>query len=165
LLHQAEREIARALRYKIPLALVIFDIDNFKNVNDTFGHAAGDKVLAELAGHVRTSLRPSDIVGRYGGEEFVILLPHTSSESALRLVERIRESVASLTVRAGDDQVSVSISSGIAGLLGAEENDGLDRLLDRADRALYAAKEGGRNRTNIYQAPDSRAGLPDSVQP
>ena len=159
-----KRITAQAVRYKHPLSLVIFDIDHFKRVNDNFGHAVGDKVLAIVSGHVRSSLRVGDIVGRYGGEEFVILLPHTSTQAALQKVERIRKAVASLVVRTETDQVSVTISSGIAELLEPEENDRLDQLLERADRALYTAKAAGRNQTIIYQEPDLVETLSDTMR-
>ncbi len=153
LLFMAENEVAQALRYRTPLSLVIFDIDSFKKVNDNFGHAAGDKVLAVVSSHVLTGLRPGDVLGRYGGEEFVIVLPHTSTEAARLTIERIRKGIAALVVGTGSGEVSVTISAGIAGLAGEGSDDRLDQLLERADRALYAAKAAGRNQTVVCAMP------------
>ena len=153
LLCTAENEVAKALRYKTPLSLVIFDIDFFKKVNDNYGHAVGDKILAVVSSHVGNSLRAGDVLGRYGGEEFVILLPHTSTETARLMIERLRKSIATLVVRTGNAEVSVTISAGIAGLAGDGRNDRLDRLLERADQALYAAKAAGRNQTAVCAIP------------
>ena len=111
----------------------------------------GDRVLTEVFSLVKRSLRSTDIVGRYGGEEFVILLPHTGVEAALQKVERIRQDIGSLVVQAGVDKVSVTISSGVAAPLEGGRTDSLDQLIERADSALYEAKEAGRNRTIIYK--------------
>jgi len=151
LLNVGERELKQAVRHRFPLSLVIFDIDHFKKVNDNYGHTVGDKVLTEVSRFVKHSLRGTDIVGRYGGEEFVILLPHTSVEAARQKVERIRQDIGSVFVQAGEVKVSVTISSGIAGLLEAGQADSLDHLIERADSALYEAKEAGRNQTVIYK--------------
>lgn len=153
LLYLAEREMAQATRYQRPLSIVIFDIDFFKTINDNFGHAAGDKVLAIVSSHVRGCLRKSDVLGRYGGEEFVILLPQTYLQSARELAERIRKNVASLRIPLDSREVSITISAGIATQLLTDESDRLDQLLDRADQALYEAKETGRNRTVLYRPP------------
>jgi len=153
LLYLAERELAQAIRYKRPLSFVIFDIDFFKRVNDNYGHAAGDKVLTVVSSHVRSGLRESDVVGRYGGEEFVILLPQTSLQAAREMAERVRKIVASVRVPVENDEISVTISAGISGLRAPGKNDRLDQLLDWADRALYEAKEAGRNNTVVYEPP------------
>jgi diguanylate cyclase len=147
----AERQLAEALRHEQPLSVVMFDIDHFKKVNDNYGHAAGDKVLSILSSSVERILRKSDSVGRYGGEEFVILLPQTDLDSARLLAERLRIEIAELAIDLDHDRISVTISAGIAGLSAPKVDDRIDRLIDRADQALYLAKQNGRNRTEIYQ--------------
>ena len=110
-------------------------------------------MLAVVSSHVLTGLRPGDVLGRYGGEEFVIVLPHTSTEAARLTIERIRKGIAALDVGTGSGEVSVTISAGIAGLAGEGSDDRLDQLLERADRALYAAKAAGRNQTVVCALP------------
>ncbi len=138
------------------LSVALFDLDHFKNVNDTFGHPSGDTVLAAVAATADTVLRSSDVVCRYGGEEFAILLPDTCSRDAVRACERVREAIARLTLHAIDDRPigQVTASFGIATTVGTA----LDRteLLNTADQALYAAKREGRDR--IVHVTDVRAG-------
>lgn len=138
-----EREIPRAHRHGRDLSLLMFDIDHFKEVNDTHGHLAGDAVLKELATLVRGRLRPDDVLGRYGGEEFVAVLPETSVEGAVRIAEELRELVASHPFVVEGEDIPVSISIGVA-----ELTPGLDAdsLFKTADEMLYAAKREGRNR-------------------
>jgi diguanylate cyclase (GGDEF)-like protein len=147
----AERQLAEALRHQQPLSVVMFDIDHFKKVNDNYGHAAGDKVLSILSSSVERTLRRSDSVGRYGGEEFVVLLPQTDLDSAHTLAERLRTEIAELAIDLDHDRISVTISAGVAGLPAPQPDDRIDRLIDRADQALYLAKQNGRNRTEVYQ--------------
>ncbi len=141
-------ELARSQRSEIPLSLVMLDIDHFKAVNDTYGHTVGDQVIRALAQLLRQRCRESDRVGRYGGEEFAMLLPHCSSEDAFVLVDDLRQRFATLHFRHGLQEFNCSFSAGIAC-----SNDYPDRdsefLFDRADQALYAAKHGGRNRVVI----------------
>jgi diguanylate cyclase (GGDEF)-like protein len=132
-----------------PLALAVLDIDHFKQVNDTHGHAAGDQVLCGLARELREALRASDTVFRTGGEEFALLLPGADAESALRRVEALRERVAAADL--GLPEHRVSFSAGVAAVGPGLEM--LDALLKAADRALYAAKAGGRNRSVLAAAP------------
>lgn len=140
----AERERQRSLRSGSPLALCLLDADHFKDVNDRYGHVAGDHVLAALATSAQSQLRVADVLGRLGGEEFAILLPDTPLEGAEVLAERVREAVAAHRVPSGDaEEIAVTISVGVAELRDAES---FESLLKRADRALYAAKDRGRNR-------------------
>ena len=155
----AEREVERALRYKHPLAMLIIDIDLFKNINDTLGHIAGDQVLVGVSQMIHTSMRNLDIAGRYGGDEFCVLLPETDINQALYAAERLRSAIADLQVTTNNGQASVTVSVGVADIrkhveviteqLASRE---LARMLDHADQALYNAKKSGRNSTNLYNA-------------
>lgn len=142
-------ELKRARRYGHPLALILLDFDHFKQINDRYGHAGGDSVLRQLSRRVMDSLRTSDRYYRFGGEEFVIILPHSEIEDALLVAERIRVLVETRPVEHGDDVIEVTVSLGLACLEGAGES--LDDVVAKADRALYIAKEGGRNRIEIYE--------------
>ncbi|WP_119156310.1 diguanylate cyclase [Caldimonas tepidiphila] len=141
---RAERECARAGRHDTPLSVISLDLDHFKRVNDTHGHDAGDKVLVAFAGILQAACRVGDLVARFGGEEFVILLPDTGLAGARLLAERIRREVAQAAVRCGDAMVHITVSGGVAQHAPGRET--LHELLARSDAALYAAKEGGRNR-------------------
>jgi diguanylate cyclase (GGDEF)-like protein len=148
LTRRLEEELARAQRYAQPLSCLFVDVDHFKRVNDTFGHAAGDEVLRELAARLRCHLRSSDIAVRYGGEEFALLLPQTAAREAARIAERICANVRSESVatRAGPTPVTVSI--GVAQArpeLGQRREAVGAALLAAADAALYQAKEKGRD--------------------
>lgn len=137
-------------RYRHPLAVIMLDIDRFKTINDTYGHAAGDVVIIEFARRIRVKLRTSDILGRYGGDEFLIALPQTDVASALPIVRRFKESISAVPVAAKETQVDVGTSIGVC----SNELDyslTLDVLIDRADQALYKAKTGGRNRIEVFQ--------------
>jgi len=136
------KELARSRRFSHPFSLLFIDIDHFKHVNDTHGHATGDAVLREVAETIRDAVRPEDIVGRYGGDEFVVGLVHADEMLARAIAERIRVGVAAAC--AGDDGAPVTVSIGCASRGGPDEQ--LDELLRRADDAMYAAKAGGRNR-------------------
>jgi diguanylate cyclase (GGDEF)-like protein len=141
---EADTEIARARRTREPLALLIVDIDHFKRVNDTYGHLVGDHVLCEVAAMLRGQLREYDVVGRFGGEEFVILLPGTDVTEARRVAERLRCRISRMAVPADDVMVSVTVSVGVA-IRSLHGEDLLD-LLAAADVALYQAKALGRDR-------------------
>jgi len=152
----AEHEFEAATRYSHPLSVILFDIDRFKLVNDTFGHAAGDQMLERVAQIARAALRSADVIGRYGGEEFVILLPMTTVRQAFPVAERIREGVAAIRVNSAQGQAAVTLSIGIAEMLPAPCPPGetsIERVIRRADGAMYAAKQAGRNRTSIDPAP------------
>ena len=140
-----ENEILRAVRYKRPLSIIMIDIDHFKEVNDRFGHLVGDQVLAKIAGRVRGALRINDIMGRYGGEEFAILLPETCGEDSELVAERLRESVAERPFQTDQGKLPITISLGVT-CLGEDRDISVERLLDEADKALYQAKNAGRNR-------------------
>ena len=142
-------EVAR--RYHQPLSLIMFDIDKFKNVNDNFGHSVGDQVLIQTAQVVSSQLRATDIFGRIGGDEFVIILPGTNAQQAFPMAERIRAKVALRTLETANQPVTVTISMGIAGIAENPNDDNLETLLRQADLALYAAKAAGRNETVIYK--------------
>ena len=138
-----EQEVERSRRYSRELALLLYDIDHFKQVNDTFGHQAGDIVLQELAKLVHAQLRKNDLEGRVGGEEFAILLPETSISEAVVLAERIREIIESVAINIGETSLHITASFGVASV---EEADvSLDSVYKRADSALYEAKNAGRN--------------------
>jgi len=139
----AHREFAQAERYRMPLALIIFDIDHFKKVNDDFGHQMGDQILQEVAQITRQALRGVDILARYGGEEFVILLPNSTAKEAVYLAERIREQISLFKLKIGSNQVGVTISLGVVDYPGSGQT--LESLIQQADKALYAAKNAGRN--------------------
>jgi diguanylate cyclase (GGDEF)-like protein len=142
---QLQREFERVSRYAGSLSLLMIDIDHFKAVNDRHGHPAGDVVLREVARVVSEAVRAVDIVGRYGGEEFVAILPQTDVEEARLLAERLRKAVEALAVPVGSASVHVTISTGIASYP-APNVDTSDELIREADRALYRAKQDGRNR-------------------
>ncbi len=137
---RAKLSLKEAQRYGHACSLVLLDIDHFKQINDRFGHAMGDEVLLAVAQRLKTQLRGTDLFGRWGGEEFTILLPHTSRQGALGLCERFAESLSSKPVEAVD---RVTASFGVVAL---EEQEDLDSLLRRADQAMYTAKRAGRNR-------------------
>ena len=142
----AANEVGKAARYHRPLSLVMIDIDHFKRVNDTFGHAAGDEILVAVAGACRRGARTVDHVARLGGEEFCLLLPETASAGAEILAERLRASIAGLRLVYDGRELVVTASFGIAEW---REGDDFDGLLRRADDALYAAKGQGRDRVVV----------------
>jgi len=140
-----------------PLAMLLIDVDHFKRVNDSHGHLIGDEVLRSLATELRQQVRESDIVGRFGGEEFTVLLPRADITEALRIAERLRRSASALTIFAGDIRIGVTVSIGVA-VLGLHGRD-LFELLAAADLALYRAKDRGRNQVCLYggdEATDAR---------
>lgn len=138
-----EREITRAKRHDRPLAVLMFDIDYFKRINDHYGHLAGDYVLRELADVVKLRIRRDEVFARYGGEEFVILLPETSLEGARALAESIREKVEEHEFTFQNERIAVTISIGCALLV---DDEGANDIIGRADGMLYEAKRSGRNR-------------------
>ena len=157
---EARVELTRASRTHTPLALAMLDIDHFKKVNDTYGHLAGDAVLATLAATMRGLLRDYDLIGRFGGEEFCILLPHTTAAEAEQTAERLRRKLAQLIVPTGVAPHSVSlqvtVSIGVA-VLESSRRD-LDDLIAAADAALYRAKDEGRNCVRLSHDPAASAG-------
>jgi diguanylate cyclase (GGDEF)-like protein len=143
-----ELEFQRAQRYESSLSFVMIDIDNFKNFNDTYGHLLGDRILYEVAQLLRETLRVHDIVGRYGGEEFGMLMPETDTSGALVVAERYRKSVEEFVLFEGDKELRITISLGVAGYPHTEIKT-VDDLIRLADNALYKAKANGRNRVEV----------------
>lgn len=141
---EAEKEFGKADRYHLPLSIILFDVDHFKALNDTFGHLAGDDVLRVLGSACKKCLRASDVLARYGGEEFVILLPLTSGAAARGLAERIRRAVEEMPIVFGDARLPVTISLGIADY--TPNTGSLDEMLKEANLLLDTAKKNGRNR-------------------
>ncbi len=139
----ARRHVGRVLRHARPLALLILDLDHFKRINDTLGHAAGDAVLRAFVQMAQAQLRPADVLGRIGGEEFALLLPDTDSGNAMHLADRLRKAAAAHVVMAGAQSCRYSPSGGVAVW---QPGESFDRLSARADRALYDAKYQGRDR-------------------
>jgi diguanylate cyclase (GGDEF)-like protein len=150
-MEKIESEMNRSLRHGSPMAVLMMDIDHFKQVNDTWGHSAGDLVLKSVGQVLRDSCRVYDVAGRYGGEEFCVVLPETKLGNTPAVAERIRTRVASSAVPIGGAEVNVTASIGIAGV-DAETADAVltaSALVERADRALYVAKHRGRNRVEM----------------
>jgi len=161
-------ELRSRSRTQHPLSVALLDIDKFKAVNDTHGHAGGDEALKVVAATLTGNLRQSDVVARWGGEEFAILMPETQSDDALRLAERLRKTLSEQTVFEGELAFQVTASFGVATLEGpnpASENPGhdpIDSLFKCADDALYDAKRSGRNRVHAaYCASGCGAANPD----
>jgi diguanylate cyclase (GGDEF)-like protein len=147
---EAAAEVSRAVRTRTPLAIVLLDLDKFKLINDTYGHLAGDEVLKATAKSLQAALRDYDQAGRFGGEEFVVLLPSTRSADALRVAERIRAVVERMVIEdpAGGGHIPVTVSAGVAALDGGSNRE-LTELLSIADAALYRAKSSGRNQVQM----------------
>jgi len=147
-----DSEMNRALRHGSPMSVLMLDIDHFKRVNDTWGHGAGDQVLQAIGKLLRDSCRVYDVPGRYGGEEFCIVLPETKPGSTEVVAERIRSRLESTELTCGDALITVTASIGIAGMDSPETNELLSpaALIDRADQALYSAKNHGRNRVELW---------------
>jgi diguanylate cyclase (GGDEF)-like protein len=149
-------EVERASRHHSWLSVAFIDIDRFKPINDTHGHNSGDAVLRQVASLIAGNIRASDLFGRYGGEEFMLILPETQHDEALVLAEKLRNLVMQQPlVIAGNQRLQVTISIGVAGDVGSQLQ--VDALVDQADAAMYAAKSLGRNRTYLYRAVDESA--------
>jgi diguanylate cyclase (GGDEF)-like protein len=147
------QEMERAKRYERPLSCILMDIDHFKRVNDTYGHLAGDMVLTDIARILKNHCRQSDLAGRYGGEELIVLLPETDFAGAMIIAERIREIIEKYEAVNGKGLViQVTVSMGVASLSGAELRtiDKNERIVQYADDALLLAKKAGRNRIEVY---------------
>jgi diguanylate cyclase (GGDEF)-like protein/PAS domain S-box-containing protein len=143
-IEMSEKECTRAQRSLTPLSMAMIDIDNFKIINDRYGHTTGDLVLKELVAICNDTIRPYDIIGRLGGEEFAITLVDCALQEAYSVSERIREKVANYIMPVNSQDISIQVSIGVAELSGNGEN--WDSILNRADQALYLAKNAGRNR-------------------
>ncbi|MEA2338960.1 MAG: two-component system, cell cycle response regulator [Thermoanaerobaculia bacterium] len=151
-MEKIDSEMNRSLRHGSPVSLIMLDIDHFKRVNDSFGHSAGDRVLQSVGQVLRDSCRVYDVPGRYGGEEFCVVLPETRVGNTTVVAERIRERLAASRFEVGSDSVVVTASIGIAGIdsIDGESTLSPSILIDRADQALYSAKHRGRNRVEMW---------------
>lgn len=143
----ARLEFERARRYQRSLSIIMMDIDHFKDVNDSLGHLVGDAVLQIVAERCKQNMRETDVIGRYGGEEFVLLMPETSADGANMVAERLRVAIGDTPITTHGETVRITISIGLAILVGDCKD--LDQLIQMADAALYAAKRGGRNTIGI----------------
>lgn len=142
-------EIQRIERYHVePFSVLLFDLDHFKKINDTYGHLAGDEVLREVARRTQAVLREPDVFGRYGGEEFILILPQTDAEGARAAAERIRFEIAADSVTSGDDKITVTASIGVSEFVPGVTT--AEAVVAQADTALYASKHAGRNRVTVY---------------
>src|SRR6202041_1258448 len=150
--HEATAEVIRAVRTRTPLAIALLDIDKFKVINDTYGHMVGDRGIKEIAHTLTSLLRDYDLAGRFGGEEFALLLPQTRAVDAFRIAERVRASIAGLRIIApgasGGEKVHVTVSIGVAALDSGSRREFAD-LMAAADAALYRAKAGGRDQVQM----------------
>lgn len=145
---QLEYEVDRARRYGSELSVILCDLDNLKEINDTYGHIAGDTTLQLLSATIRSSLRNADIAGRYGGDEFLVIVPQTSLEGAASIAEKIRAAAERAEVKLEDEKrIRLSLSIGVAGL--AKSPEGMDGLVSRVDAALYTSKNTGRNKVTV----------------
>ena len=141
-----DMELARLQRYGGELLLAVLDIDHFKRINDDYGHLAGDKVLKIIAGELFKRLRKTDFIARFGGEEFVLLIPSTPMEGGLKLLDTLRSAIENCPFHFRGERVTISLSGGISAFGSAESSE---QVFERADQALYRAKRGGRNRIEV----------------
>jgi diguanylate cyclase (GGDEF)-like protein/PAS domain S-box-containing protein len=148
----ANNELVRAHRYNHPVGMILLDMDHLKKVNDTYGHIAGDLALQEIAKYCLINIRENDILGRWGGDEFVILLPESDRESTVNVAKRLQQSINEHTIAISGKELSFSISAGVA--LAEESVLTIDELFRNADTALYLAKEAGRNRIMTHESVD-----------
>jgi diguanylate cyclase (GGDEF)-like protein len=149
ILSDLQREVMFSDRYGTPLAISMVDIDHFKQINDTHGHVAGDEVLRKLAMELRNHIRHPDVIGRYGGEEFLVVLPHSTVKAAAEQADRLCKYVESLVVSSGGNEIRITVSIGLAQY--RIHHDDWQGFLSRADAALYQAKNSGRNRWMIAE--------------
>jgi diguanylate cyclase (GGDEF)-like protein len=150
------RSFKQATRYSQPLSLVMIDSDNLKAINDSYGHDAGNRLLVQVVNRIRDAMRGSDVVARYGGDEFIALLPHTGPSGALEVAERIRQAIEDARIDVGGHVTRTTVSVGVA----SYPADGSDpaTMIEKADGALYKAKRAGRNRVVAHS--DAQATLP-----
>lgn len=144
-----ENEMQRSQRFRRPFTLLFLDIDHFKVINDAFGHSAGDSVLKQVVQAVRSVIRPVDLIGRFGGEEFLVGLVETDEATARQVAERIRLKVAHTPFRSDSSQVALTVSIGLASLASSTER--VEDLVNRADHALYQAKQAGRDQVRVFE--------------
>jgi diguanylate cyclase (GGDEF)-like protein len=155
---RSRRQLERARRELKPVSVMLLDLDHFKRINDTYGHDAGDAMLAGFAKLLQETVRPGDLTSRHGGEEFCALLPGADAPAAAAVAERIRARFEQLRVPAGPDRIGTTVCIGVAQWAGGDET--IERALKRADAALYSAKREGRNRVVLAAAADGVAAAP-----
>jgi len=143
-----QREMMRTQKNHLPFSVIMIDIDNFKSVNDTYGHLVGDHALCAVSQILESVLRPHDSVGRWGGEEFILLLPDTTVEQALLVSERIRHLISTQSITSDESSFYLYVSAGISQI---QDNDTIETVIHRVDIALYKAKEKGKNKSEIYK--------------
>ncbi len=144
-----EYELARTIRLERPISVTMIDLDNYKEINDNYNHLIGDKVLKEISRIFRENVRNIDILGRYGGDECVVIMPETDLENAYIAAERIRSVLAEEAIEVDGYQFHITACFGISAY--TDKPPSLERLIDEADTAMYAAKEAGRNAIRIFQ--------------
>jgi two-component system, cell cycle response regulator len=157
-----DREVSRQIREGGSFGIILLDLDHFKRVNDTYGHLAGDAVLKETARRITASVRPYDIVGRYGGEELLIVVPSCDGPDVMRLAERIRDAIGSVPFNTDAGAIHVTASCGVC-VGGRNKSLDSQALLQMADQALYRAKRNGRNRSELARVPDLPGSGPSST--
>jgi diguanylate cyclase (GGDEF)-like protein len=143
-----EQIFREARRYPYQLSALMIDADWFKQINDQHGHSVGDVTLQMLAKHLQEHLRSADVLGRYGGEEFAVLMPHTPLEEAIQVAERLRQHISQVPVETSAGSLHLTVSIGVAGF-DPDQDATVDGLIDRADQAMYAAKQAGRNKVQV----------------
>jgi diguanylate cyclase (GGDEF)-like protein len=156
-LERAEIELLRIKRHGGLFSILLLDIDHFKNINDRYGHLAGDAALRAVSNLLRSHVRPTDIVGRYGGEEFLVLLPNTDHTEALDVAERFRVNLARMVVAYEHVEFQITISIGVA--FGTRRTETVDTVLEAADQVLYQAKRNGRNQVKVVTLIDCIQGI------
>lgn len=147
MVERLDRELSRYKRYGAPFSVILFDIDNFKQVNDRYGHDVGDKTLRTIAGVFGRELRKTDVCGRWGGEEFLVLCPETGPAEAFLVGEKCRRAIGATEMYSRLGDIRVTLSGGICGV---EPGLGIDELIRRADEALYGAKGSGKNKVLLW---------------
>jgi diguanylate cyclase (GGDEF)-like protein len=145
----ANREVERMRRFLVPATVIMIDLDHFKDVNDTYGHATGDEVLRSACRILKQSLREIDVLARLGGEELVVMLPETNAEGALSAAEKLRGSLSNGTIFSGHNEIKITASFGVAQV--RSDDQSVEDVLDRADSALYEAKHSGRNCVRVFR--------------
>ncbi len=151
MIEHLDTQVERAARYNETFSVLLCDLDRFKSVNDTYGHQAGDRVLVVVADALLSLLRKGDVCGRWGGEEFLLCLPHTGEGGARSVAEKVRAEIEALSIPAGDDEVRPTVSVGISEYTAGAT---LDDTIRQADTAMYAAKHMGRNRVYVFDSTD-----------
>lgn len=149
--HDANNFIYFAERDQIPLSFMVLDLDDFKSINDSYGHLAGDEVLKHFGKSIKSIIRKSDLVGRIGGEEFSLLLPDTSEDAAIRFSERLHSIVSKSIINHSQLSIRYTVSVGLVSLI-PDKEDNIESIIKNADKLLYLAKEKGKNRTEIFNA-------------